>query len=70
MSTVLQILQWLPSVFPAVSQVAATAASFTSLWPVAAIVSVLVFWQRLQVYVFVPVSVQVAAFVTFPSSQL
>ena len=33
LSTVPQTLQWLPSVFPAVSQVAATAASFTALWP-------------------------------------
>ena len=46
------------------------AASFTSLWPVATIVSVFVFLQRLQVYVFVPAAVQVAALVTFPLSQL
>ena len=47
--TVLQTLQWLPSVFPAVSQVAATASSFTALCLVAAIVSVRVFLQRVQV---------------------
>ena len=49
LSTVPQTLQWLPSVFPAVSQVAATAASFTALWPVVAMVSVRVFLQRVQV---------------------
>ena len=38
-STFPQVAQWLPSVFPAVSQVAFTPASVTAVWPFAGIVS-------------------------------
>ena len=48
-SIVPHTLQWLPSVFPSVRTVAATAASVTALWPATGIVSVLVALQVLQV---------------------
>ena len=62
--------QWRPSVFPALSQVAATAESITTVCPTAGTVSVFVALQAWQVYVFSPVSVQVACIVIFPESQL
>ena len=63
--TALHTAQWLPAVFPAVVQVAATAASSTSVWPVAGMVSVSTSSQRMHFRSLVPGSVQVAFLVTF-----
>ena len=69
-NTLLQTEQWLPSVSPSFSHVAATASSFTSLCPSALMASVFVVLQLVHVYVFTPASSQVASFVIFPASQL
>ena len=69
-STSLQTEQCFPSVFPFSVHVGSTASSITSVWPVAAIPSVLVIWHIVQVKVLSPFSVQVAPVVISPSSQL